>query len=138
MKVLFAKHLGALRPADDDAETLLSKLKDGDLVRAEIKVPRNLAHHRKWWKLMQIVYENQDFYPSAEAVCTAIKLGIGHTESFRWKGGLVELPKSIAFAKMDQAEFEEFYGRGVDHIVCHIIPGLDRTNLKREVEELLR
>ena len=138
MKALFCKHLGALRPADDDAETLLSKLRDGDLVKAEIKVPRNLAHHRKWWKLMQIVHENQDFYPSAEAVCTAIKLGIGHTERFGWKGGVVELPKSIAFSKMDQAEFELFYERGVDYIVGHIVPGLDRTSLKREVEELLR
>ena len=138
MKALFVKHLGALRPADDDAETLLSKLKDGDLVRAEIKVPRNLAHHRKWWKLMQIVHDNQEFYPSAEAVCTAIKFGIGHTEQFQWKGGVVKLPKSIAFAKMDQAEFEQFYERGIDYIVRQLVPGLNKTDLKREVEELLR
>ena len=138
MRVLLQKQLGAFRPADDDADALLSKLKPGEFVRAEIRRPRNLGHHRKFWKLMSIVCQNQDFYKTPEAVCTAIKLHIGHTETFRYKGGIIELPKSIAFDKMDQAAFEEFYNRAVDCVVAEIIPGLNSADLKREVDELLR
>ena len=138
MKALFVKHLGALRPADDDADTILSKLKDGDLVKAEIKVPRNLAHHRKFWKLMSIVYENQTYYQSPEHVCTAFKVATGHCDYLQTQRGLVGIPRSISFAKMDQPGFEKFYSDAVDYLCREVIPSLDKETLKREVEELLR
>jgi hypothetical protein len=51
---------------------------------------------------------------------------------------LVAIPKSIAFHKMDQTEFEAFYDRCIDKIARHFLPGVKSEDLRREVEELIR
>lgn len=137
MRVLLQKQMGAFRPGNDDAETLLSKLKHGEFVWADVKRGRNLAHHRKLWKMLQIVTDNQTVYPNAEAVCAAFKVAVGHCTYIDTPLGRCALPKSIAFASMDQTEFERFYDSAVDYCTTKVIPGLDSAALKREVEELL-
>ena len=127
---------GSLEPVDDIGRESLAKIAAGDLVRADVKRPRNLAHHRKYWALISMIYANQTRYRSPEELNDAIKVHVGHCTLMTLRDGTeVRIPKSIAFHAMDQAEFEAFYERVIDVVVSEIIPGLSREDLKRELSE---
>ena len=138
---MFQKHLGTLRPAEPAAEEMLARIKHDDIVRVEIKKPRNVAMHRKFWTLMNLVFENQDHYKSAEEVCTAFKFATGHYDEQRYvindETYLHRVPRSISFAKMDQDDFSNFYERAIQFLITNVIPGLDRTDLERELLEFI-
>jgi hypothetical protein len=138
MDAIFRKELGCLRPVDDTGEALLRKLKLGSEVTVEIKRPRNLKHLRKFWALMQLLYENQEHYASADEICTVFKFRIGHTKKIKTRDGIVEEPLSISFPAMDQEGFDQFYDRAIDFAVKEILPGMKEGTLRAEVEELCR
>ena len=131
------KDLGCLKPGSEQAASALNKIKLGDLVLVEMKRPRNLHHHRKFWALAHEVANNQEHYPDAEAVVAAIKVATGHCTWVQTPKGMVGIPKSIAFHKMDQTQFEEFYDKAVGFICETIIPGLDSNALRQRIEEIL-
>lgn len=150
--LFFRKDLGALRPANDAAEQAMSKVKHGTEVRVEMRRPRNLQHHKKFWALASIVADNQEHYASAEHLVDALKVATGHCETHAGKpetvacphcGGtfkhqtIIYVPHSISFKSMDQAEFEAFYERCLDIVAKHVIPGIDKDDLRREVEGFL-
>lgn len=130
MKTVWVKHKGALYPAEERAADVNGTIADGDEVMIEIRRPRNLKHHKKFFKLLSIVLENQDLFKTNEQLLTFIKRGIGHVDEY----GEV---KSIAFEKMDQTEFNEFYKKSVDFICMEVIPGMDHEALMAEVEHFL-
>jgi hypothetical protein len=137
--LFFKKDWSRLVPADDAASAALAKIKHGDEVQVEIKRPRNIRHHRKFFALMQLVYQNQEHYDSIDHLIAALKTAVGHCDLVPGKGGvMIALPKSIAFAKMDQTAFDEFYDRCIDIIANHFLPGVDSAALRAEVEELIR
>jgi hypothetical protein len=135
----FRKDFGRLVPCDDVASAALAKIKHGAVVQVEIKRPRNILHHRKFFALLNLVFENQDKYEEPEHLLAALKTSVGHCDFLPGHNGmLVAIPKSIAFHKMDQTEFEAFYDRCVDKIARHFLPGVKSEDLRREVEELIR
>jgi hypothetical protein len=135
----FRKDFDRLIPCDDAASAMLMKIKHGDVVQVEIKRPRNIMHHRKFFALINLVFENQAKYESPEHLLAALKASVGHCDFLPGKDGmLVAVPKSIAFHKMDQTAFNEFYDRCIDKIARHFLPGVDSDDLRREVEELIR
>jgi len=138
MKVLVRKQFSTLRPVDEAGEEALRKIKNGSLVQVEIKQPRNVQHHRKYWALVSLVAENTDRYPDAETVHEAIKVAVGlRTEITMPDGAKAYVPGSIAFNKMDQGEFNAFYDRVCDAVAKHFLPGVTSESLKREVEDLI-
>jgi len=136
----FRKELGKLVPADDTAQAALAKIKLGADVQLEIKRPRNIAHHRKFWALANLVADNQEHYETAEQVVAALKAATGHCDwlPMRDKKHMVAIPRSIAFHKMDQGEFAAFYDKCIDVVASHFLPGVDSAALRDEVEEFLR
>ena len=64
-------------------------------------------------------------------------LRAGHAEVARAKRGVVELPGSISFERMDQGEFRAFFGRAAAVITTGIIPGLNKDDLTRELDAML-
>jgi hypothetical protein len=137
MRAVFAKSLTRLQPADEAAVKFVAGLKLRELVAVEIARPRNLAHHRKFWKLMEIVAQNQEHYKSAEEVCAAFKVAVGHADFVQTKHGLVGIPRSISFAKCDQQEFDIFYSKAIDYLTTEVVPGVDKDALRAEVEGFL-
>lgn len=138
-KVLMEKHLGSLRPIDDFGLQTLRKIKNGDAVTVEIRRPRNLAHHKMFWALMTIVHENMDEarYPTVEDLVSAIKIAAGlRTRIVLPSGDVGFIPGSIAFHKMDQSQFSEFYDRVCDLIAKHFLPGVTSEQLRAEVETM--
>lgn len=135
--LIFRKELFGLSATDDASEAALKSVKLGECVEVKLKRPRSLPMHRLFWKLMQTVYENQDHYASADEVCTAFKFAVGHCDALRTKRGDVLVPRSIAFGKMNQIQFREFFDKAVKFCVEEVIPGMNSADLEREVTELL-
>lgn len=131
--LFFRKHLGALRPADRVAEEAFAKVKPGEVVRVEMKRPRNAKHHRKYWALLALVVDNLDQSVSVETLHDWMKLKVGCVRLLRTKSGLVELPGSISFEKMDQSQFEEFYEKALQYVLTEILPGVGKKELEEEV-----
>jgi hypothetical protein len=136
-KFLAQKYLNSLRPADDAGLDALRKIGNGEFVSVEIKKSRNIKHHRMFWALMTIVHDNMDSerYPTVEDLTSAVKIAAGLRTRIELPNGDVGfIPGSIAFHKMDQTAFGEFYNRVCDLICKHFLPGVDSDALREEVE----
>ena len=142
-KILMAKHLGSLRPIDEAGEIALQGIKRGSVVEVEFKRVRNIKHHRLFFALMSLVWEQLDDkqkYPSVEDLVTEVKIITGHytrrdmvVEGKRYP---VLTPKSISFAALDQTEFSAFFDRVCDWVVTDILPGVSRDDLRDELETM--
>jgi hypothetical protein len=138
MSHAYRKRDGRLEPADERARETLARVKDGDYVLVDVKRLRNPRHHRKMFALLNLIFENQSRYHSIDDMLGAIKVFLGHTRTVRMRDGReFVLPKSIAFDKMDQTEFEVFYARVIDCVISEIIPRLSRKDLERELLEFV-
>lgn len=142
MEALMVKQLGALRPADDEAKELLGKVPNGGVVKVSFKLDRSGPQHRLFWKLCEIVAENTGRY-SKEGVAELLKLATGHYDILELPpdkpGGIPKLyhePKSIAYDKMDQTEFQAFFNAAIDVVIQRFLP-VSGEALRREVNELL-
>lgn len=139
-RFLASKHLGSLRPVDQSGEDALRKIGQGAIVSVEVKQPRNLRHHRMFFALMTIVWEqmDQDRYPTVEDLVAAIKISAGLRTRIELPDGTWGfIPGSIAFHRMDQSAFAEFYDRVCDLISRHFLPGVTSAELRNEVELMI-
>jgi hypothetical protein len=131
-------HLGAADPMSLEE---IQAMAHGETIVATIRRTRNPAHHRKFFAMLKLVFDNQEQYKTLDAVLNAVKIGVGHCDwGTVWLRGVpvqVAIPKSIAWASMGQEKFEKFYNAAVDFILADIIPGLGRVELERQVLEML-
>jgi len=134
-ELFMRKTLGGLEPADGGE---LPRIKLGAVVRVEIKQPRNARHHRLFFALMNKVFENQETYETLDDLVNVIKIATGHCKTYHKRNGEpIHVPRSIAFHKMDQTQFSEFYAKVVRLVCERIIPGLDDVDLKAEIERIV-
>lgn len=134
---LFRRTITGLAPDDEDAATLIRKVPVGTVLRVEWKRPRNVAWHRKFMKLVDTVFHNQSRYKSKEAMLFALKIWLGHCETVETRNGPMAMPLSISFHKLDQDGFEDLWDRCVKFFCEEVIPLLDESDLKREIEGLV-
>jgi len=136
-EILMRKMLGAFRPVDEAGEDALKAIPNGEIVKVKWSRPRNLKHHRLYWALMSILWQNQSRYATIEELSDVVKCWTGHCTVIQGNGREIRIPKSISFAKMDQTEFSQYWDRVVEFAVTRIIPGLDRDDLIREVMSMV-
>lgn len=135
MKFVCNKQGNTLRPTGSVGEDALRSIHDGDFVMVEVKQGRNLAHHQKFFALLDLVRRNQSKYQTTEDLLTAVKIYTGHYDIVQLHDGKpVIAPKSISFARMDQQEFGQFYDKVIRLVCEHIIPGLPEGTLRAELE----
>lgn len=132
--IYLTRNVSGLGPSDDDALQHLRKLKLGTIVRADIAVPRNLGHHRKFFALLTIVWQAAGEWATVEDLLTQLKLKLGLTTDVvvRESGEVVKVLGSISFASLDQAGFDLFYERSLKAL-CEIAGGIDSDMLRQEV-----
>lgn len=136
MEVLLAKGLGcSLHPADPESEAEIGKLGRGEVLRFTARRPRNLGHHRKFFALLQLVFDNQELYADREELRRALLIEAGHFDDVRLlDGATVRTAKSISFSAMDQAAFEAVYDSVLAVVLTKLLPGIGREELEQEVE----
>lgn len=115
----FARRGLSLVPADEDAESLIRKLGEGEIILIRPKRARNPKHHRKYWGMVRLVFRNQEKFPTIRHLHVAIKIAAGWYEDvpISIDGRLVYLPLSISWEDMDQDEFERYYAEAVSATV---------------------
>lgn len=138
MKFLARKEFGHLTPVDSGGEDALRKIKFGSTVQITVKQPRNVQHHRKYFALLNMVFENQERYATRDELHAALKVSAGiYTPVTLPSGTEVRIPGSIAFHEMDQTEFSEFYDKCCELISKHFLPGVPSETIKAEVQNMI-
>ena len=127
MKLTLYNTPTGLKPVYDEDFEEKKKLKVGSFYTAEIKLVRNIEFHKLYFALINLAWEylpesqtkgfktKENFrkYVEIAAGCCDV---IYHPKFKEW----VEVPKSISFDKMDEAEFRDVYD-GVKNVIFSII-----------------
>lgn len=123
MKLLVINTPRGLVPLGDDDYEQKRKLKLGETYSVEVKVVRNVDFHRKYFALIAYAWEFLDEqeterFKDKENFRKYIEIAAGHCDVIFHPRlqEFVEIPKSIAFAKMDNTAFSDLYGRVKDVI----------------------
>ena len=107
---------GRILPEYNNDYDKLKKLRSGETYLVEIKQPRNIGFHRKYYALMNLAFDNQDHFDNLESMRKWLQMKAGYyTETITPTGVMFE-PKSISFASMDELEFNELYQRVMDQV----------------------
>lgn len=127
-----------LVPYDDAAVEALRKLQISNLVLVEIRRPRNITFHRKFFAMLQIVFSASGDWTSLEDLLDDLKFHMGHVDRKqiidKKTGETFEYvkPKSISFSSMDETVFELFYERAMREL-CVMAGGIEYSDLRNEV-----
>ena len=109
MKIALIKHFNGLKAAYNSDLENLKKLKEGVIYEVNIKKPRNLMFHRKFFALINLVFENQETFDNSEDLRYYLIMKAGFYKKVKTPTGEMFIPKSLKFDKMDNVEFEEVY-----------------------------
>ena len=90
----------------------LMDLEPGEFAVIEFVIPRSSPFHRRHMKIESDVFDAQERFTDFDMFRDWLKIGASWVV---WvpgaKGGIVPLPRSISFAKADQAEFEQYHNQ---------------------------
>lgn len=132
--VLIKQFDNSLKPAYDSDLEKLKKIKPGKPVKCKITQPRNIKFHRKFFALINLVYQNQEHYINVDHLRHDLIIASGYyTKRITMYGEEVTEAKSISFAKMSELEFSELYSAMLNSIEKYF--HFDKEDVKREIEQ---
>jgi len=115
MKICMTKRQdGSFMPTYESDLMKAKKVKVGSDVEVTIKKPRNYNFHKKFFALINLGFMNQDITEVFEDWRAIVIMKCGYYRQIETDKGVVWLPKSISFAKMDESEFSELYNKVLD------------------------
>jgi hypothetical protein len=121
MKIHLIKQLnGSLLPAHDSDHEKLKKVKALSMVECDIKQPRNLKFHKKFFALLNMVYQNQPEDCTIQNFDHFRKYLIkrsGYFEEIQTPTGVTYEADSISFGSMTQETFDKLYSDVLDTII---------------------
>jgi len=131
MKITMIKHIGGtLTPANDREADKLTKFKNGEHYETDIKLSRNPDFHRKVFAFFNFCYEYWDGQTAHEHLTDEaqmlrfrqdLMILAGYYEhAVRLDGHAVLTAKSLAFASMEQEEFEHCYTALINAACKHL------------------
>lgn len=89
----------------------------GELLVIDIRMPRSGPYHRRHMAIEQAVFDGQERFTNFEQFRYWLKVGAGWVD---WcagpKGGVVPVPRSISYAKADQAEFARYHEQVIEFL----------------------
>lgn len=126
MELFLMNTAQGLKPLYDEDFEEKKRLKIGQTYRAKISVPRNVSFHRKYWSMISCAWDlltekQREFFGTKECFRKTVQTAAGYCEKVfnLEQRAWVDVPKSIAFDKMQGDEFEELY-RGVREILLTV------------------
>jgi len=119
MKITLVKQLnGQFKTAYDSDYEKAKKIKVNEFYEFEYKKPRNYEFHKKFFALVELVYQNQEAYSNKDDLREDLTVDAGfYRTATNLQGNEVKKAQSISFASMDEIEFNEFYNRFIDAVV---------------------
>jgi hypothetical protein len=133
--VHYIKTAAGFVPKSNAARDFHARTKLGQTVELKGRRPRNPAHHRKLFALLNILVDNTEHFANTEDALLAVKAATGLGRWMKVEGATRELfyPDSIAFDAMPQAEFAEFYEKAVAAVIRWWLPVSD-AEIREAVE----
>lgn len=127
-----------LKPMYDEDYDNKKMLKVGTVYEATIKEMRNVAFHRKYFSLINLSWEYLDesqrafFKEDVNAFRKTVEVAAGHYEPVYSvaRQSWLEVPKSIAFDKLSESDFEQLYEKVKTIIFQMFIPQVNRDNFE--------
>ena len=128
----FIKSDSKLIPANDETFEKVKKMAVGESIFMEWKPRRNYQFHKKFFSLLNYVFENQTYYKTIDNLLEVYKFKAGYFETIvTHKGQKHYKAKSISFHAMDNEEFEKFYSASIDTSL-ELIP-MDKKELEDNI-----
>ena len=145
MKLYLLNTREGLKPMYDEDYDEKKKLKIGETYEVEIRLPRNLRFHRKYWALLRCSWEylnekQQEFFKNdIDVFRKSLEVTAG------WCEPLYDLktqswyhaPKSISFEKMKEEEFSILYNNVRDILFRAIIPNISQEEFNKNLKNFL-
>lgn len=104
-----------LFPDSEESVAAFASVPFGKSLRCEVKQPRSAGRHKLYWALCARIAGG--IGRQSEEVSDLLKIACGHCTTIKSKTmGTIKLPKSIAWHKMDETEFRDFFERAVQVI----------------------
>ena len=131
-----------LVPLHDSDLDLKKRLRVGSVVRCKVSNPRNYEHHKKFFALVRLTFDNLPL-PLVEKwnirneydMLRRFKRDLGYFTNTINEYGEHEIEYlTISFAAMEQHEFEQFYNQCIDLVLFKYIKGIDKQDLITEIE----
>ena len=131
-----------LVPLHDSDLDLKKRLRVGSVVRCKVSNPRNYEHHKKFFALVRLTFDNLPL-PLVEKwnirneydMLRRFKRDLGYFTNTINEYGEHEIEYlSISFAAMEQHEFEQSYNQCIDLVLFKYIKGIDKQDLITEIE----
>lgn len=127
--------------ANDKDYEKKAKLKVGETYKVTIKRSRNLQFHRKYFKMISVCFDllteeqRSYFKNNSEIFRTSIQMSVGICDRIYLpsKNEWVDIPKSIAFDKMTEEEFEDLYAKVRRAIIQICLPNVT----SKEIEDYI-
>jgi len=133
MKIALIKHFNGLKAAYNSDLENIKKLKEGVVYEITIKKSRNLMFHRKAFALFNLVFENQERFDNLDHLRKYLTIKAGFFDEVNTGKGVMILPKSIKFEKMDNVEFEEFYNGVIKVIEKELL--INKQDILENIQE---
>lgn len=85
-------------------------LEPGEMMEIKTHQDRIGWYHRKHMALEQTIFESQERFDNFDAFRVWLKVGSGFVDWFPGpKGGVIPVPRSISYAKLEQGEMEQVH-----------------------------
>lgn len=126
--------------ADEDFEKKKT-LKRGSVIECTVKEFRNYQFHKLYFAMINLSWEylteqqREFFHDSVDAFRKTCEVAAGHYEPVYSvaRQAWLEVPKSIAFDKLDEAGFHELYERVKTVIFQTFIPSINLDEFELEL-----
>ena len=127
---------GLFAPIDDDDFRKSLKIDTGEIVKVEYWKKRNYEFHKKFFALVNMVFDNQEVFTNLDTLRKELTIESGfYTEYVDFQGVVQREAKSISFASMDEAEFSDLYGKFCDTVIR--LMGWDTELIEENIESFL-
>lgn len=153
MEAIFQKVPNGLIPATEEDAELLSKIKTGEGVKLKFTRYRNVQFHRKFFALLELAFDywvpreggegsawketlevRRDFARFRKDI---LILAGYYDATYRLNGDVRIEAKSIAFASMDQDQFEQLYSDCIQVILDKVCTQYTDQELRLLVDNVL-
>jgi len=121
-----------LYPSDFEEK---KKLHLGQDYECEIKYPRNIGYHKRFFALLNLGWQNTSLDMPFEICRKYILFKAGYFKIYQTPKGIFYDAESISFGNMSQDRFEEVYSRVLDKIIEDI--GCTSEEIKKELINFL-
>ena len=140
MKLLLLNTSQGLKPCYDEDYDEKKKLKIGEVYEVTIKKARNYLLHKKYFSLINTAWEYQservvEHFKNVDCFRKTVEIAAGWCDTVysisrkEW----VEIPRSIAFDKMDDLEFRELYERVKDVLFKYFLKNISEEEFTRNL-----